>query len=181
MKLGSSKPSSCCLRSLIIKGLLPWSHSQATQGAQSDQQPRCATATVGAGAAPHVCLKAKINLPCAWKHNPPTWARTAGKLRTINKHRCAIITGCLLRYRDGLYSPICQLKNITDGPRWTQAQCEAWIECQGSWRHCQVRAWCGIRPYEQRKFYHLAKPHLKSASSRPVHSLDNKKNKLSRL
>lgn len=80
--------------------------------------------------------------------------------------------------RRALLPNICQLKNITDGPRWTQAQCEAWIECQGSWRLCQVRAWCGIRPYEQRKFYHLAKPHLKSASSRPVHSLDNKKNLL---
>lgn len=114
LKLGTSKPLSYGLRSLIIKGPLPCSRSQAMRCAQSDQQPQCATATVGARAAPHVCLKAKINRPCAWKHNPPTWVQTAGKLHTINKHRCAIITGCLLRYRDGLYSPICQLKNITD-------------------------------------------------------------------
>lgn len=111
-----------------------------------------ATATVGATAAPHVCLKAKINLPCAWKHNPPTWARTAGKLHTINKHRCAIITGCLLRYRDGLYSPICQLKNITAEAQWTQAHCEARVECRRSCRHCQVCPRCGMRPCEQREF-----------------------------
>lgn len=157
VKLCSSKPLSYCLRSLIIKGPLPWSRSQAKHSAQSDQQPQWATATGGARAAPHVCLKAKINLPCAWKHNPPTWAGTAGKLHTINKHRCAIITCCLLRYRDGLYSPICQLKYITAGAQWTQVHCEACAACQGSCRHCQVCPCCGNRPYEHSKFDHLAK------------------------
>lgn len=65
--------------------------------------------------------------PRAWNHNPPTWAWTAGKLHTINKHRCAIITGCLLRYQDRLSFPICQFKNIVDGLRWTQSHCEVWI------------------------------------------------------
>lgn len=48
--------------------------------------------------------------PRAASHNPPIGAGTAGKLLTINKHRCAIIMGCLLRYQDGLSSPICQFK-----------------------------------------------------------------------
>lgn len=38
------------------------SDSQAVRRARSDQQPQRAAA-VGAGAAPLVCLKAKINLP----------------------------------------------------------------------------------------------------------------------
>lgn len=45
-----------------MKGL-SGSNSQAARPAQSDQEPQCAAA-VGPGAAPHVCLKAKINL-CA--------------------------------------------------------------------------------------------------------------------
>lgn len=84
--------------------------------------------------------------PCAWNHNPPTWARTAGKLLTINKHRCAIIMGCLLRYQDGLSSSICQFKNIVDRPRRTQTHCGVWIEYRGPWRHCRARLPCGIRP-----------------------------------
>lgn len=69
----------------------------------------------GAGAAAQVCLKAKINLPALGTTILLLGPRTAGKLLTINKHRCAIIMGCLLRYRDSLSSPICQFKNITKG------------------------------------------------------------------
>lgn len=62
---------------------------------------------------------------CAWNHNPPTRAWTAGKLLTINKHRCAIIMGCLLRYQEGLSSPICQFKKhcgwvaLNTDPLWS--------------------------------------------------------------
>jgi len=59
----------------------------------------------------------------AWNHNSPTRAQTAGKLLIINKHRCAIIMGCLLRYQDRLSSSISQLRNIADGLRRTQSHC----------------------------------------------------------
>lgn len=76
---------------------------------------------------------------CTWSHNPPTWSRTAGKLRTISKHRCAIIMGCLLRYHDGFSFPICQFQNTANGPQRTQAHCQWWILYRGSLHHSGVR------------------------------------------
>lgn len=97
-----------------MKGLVG-SDSQAARHAWSDQQPQHAAA-VGPGCSSRVS-QGQDKPPCAWNHNPPTRAWTAGKLLTINKHRCAIIMGCLLRYQDGLSFPICQFKNTVDGPQ----------------------------------------------------------------
>lgn len=118
------------------------SDSQAVRHARSDQQPQRAAA-MGARAAPRVS-QGQDKPACTWSHNPPTWAWTAGKLRTISKHRCGIIMGCRLRYHDGYSSPICQFQNTANGPRRTWARCQLLILYWGSRHHSQVCLQCGI-------------------------------------
>lgn len=97
-------PRLCAVHSLISSHSmpLPWGRSSTSRVSQGQDKP-----------------------PCAWNHNPPTWVRTAGKLLTINKHRCAIITGCLLRYQDRLSFPNmsvqkhCGWATVNTDPLWS--------------------------------------------------------------
>lgn len=72
----------------------------------------------GAGAAPHVHLKAKINLPVLGTAILPLCPGPLGNLLTINKHRCAIIMGLPTQISRRAFPPqYVSSKNIADGPR----------------------------------------------------------------
>lgn len=99
--------------------LLPWGRGCTSRGSQGQDKPQC-----------------------AWSHNPPTWAQTAGKLLTINRHRCVIIVGCLFRYQDRFKNtgdPLWRVDNVPRIPALLSNMHVVWEQDDKQFEHTHYR------------------------------------------